>query len=517
MPEDRPTRPRSEAQRAAARRNGARSRGPVTAAGKARASRNAFRHGLDAAVHLLAPGEDAAALERLRAALLAEYRPDRPSRALLVERLATAVWKLRRAERLEAVLHGLPPRPPLGRLDPEPGLPAALTRLPELATLLRHQGRLERFLLRALQLLAAEPQAASEAEPPPENAAPTGPDAAPDGPTAEPEPAPDGQSVSAADRPAEPDHPPAKPGEPRALEEVSADGTAAEVPRGAAGVETADPAGPDRDRGPGASADPAAPPAAEPGAGPPLDLHALARASAARLLREGRPLEAARLARLLAPPGRARPGPEPASGSARQSEAAVVKALLATFDPETRALWDSVGYDSWVVPPGTGRRPMASLTAEWVCPADRWRVLEELRRLDDPAEHARVLAHWARAGLDPGDDHPFWRTEPVAAPASDPTAAAAPAAGPSAADPNDPAPDPAAPPRDEPDGPEDAEPNPELRRLLRRLGEEAEAYHAIGRERRAREAWLKHARELGVPLPPHADPPDGAFPRAASP
>lgn len=192
-----------------------------------------------------------------------------------------------------------------------------------------------------------------------------------------------------------------------------------------------------------------------------------------------------------------------------------MEAMLATFDPETRALWDSLGYDSWVVPPGTGRRPMASLTAEWVCPADRWRVLEELRRIDDPAEHARVLAHWARAGLDPGADHPAWRKEAVGEQPNGPPAAADAASRPSAAEPDGPAQDPAAPRPDEPETSEDAEPNPELRRILRRLGEEAEAYHAAGRERRAREAWLQHARELGVPLPPHADPPEGAFPRPA--
>lgn len=510
MLDDRPTPPRSEAQRAAARLNGARSRGPVTAAGKARASRNAFRHGLDATVHLLAPGEDPAALERLRSALFAEYHPDRPSRALLVERLAAATWKLRRAERLEAVLHGLPPRPPLGRLDPDPGLPAALTRLPELATLLRHQGRLERFLLRALTLLEDDPGAG--AEPLLEDGVASGPDPAPEGPAA-----------SLVDRPREPDLPPlpaaASAGGDAATGGAADDASAAQAPEAAG--EPADPSRFDRE-----PATRVAAPVAEPASAASLDLHALARASAERLLREGRPFEAARLARLLAPPGRVRSAFAPASGAAEPSEAAVVEALLATLDPETRALWDSLGYDSWVVPPGTGRRPMASLTAEWVCPADRWRVLEELRRLDDPAEHARVLAHWARAGLDPGADHPAWRKEAVGEHPNGPPAAAEPAGLPAAAGPNDPSPAPAAPPPDArdapPDAPEEGGPNPELGRLLRRLGEEAEAYHAVGRERRAREAWLKHARELGVALPPHADPPEGALPgpaceRAASP
>ena len=46
-------RPRSPAQIEAARKNGARSRGPVTAAGKARASRNALKHGLAAMHHLV--------------------------------------------------------------------------------------------------------------------------------------------------------------------------------------------------------------------------------------------------------------------------------------------------------------------------------------------------------------------------------------------------------------------------------------------------------------------------------
>ena len=53
----------------ASRRNGARSRGPTTAAGKARSARNALQHGLCARTVLL-DDEDA---DRLEAALLGRH------------------------------------------------------------------------------------------------------------------------------------------------------------------------------------------------------------------------------------------------------------------------------------------------------------------------------------------------------------------------------------------------------------------------------------------------------------
>jgi hypothetical protein len=463
MPEPLPRRPRSPAQIAAARVNGARSRGPRTPEGKARSSKNALAHGLAATVHLLAPGEDPAELQRLQAAFLAAHAPDRPSRALLLERLVAAAWKLRRAERLESALHRLAPRAAPGRLDPDPGLPAALTRQAEYALLLRYQSRLEGFLLRALRLLEEPPPA----EPP------------------DPEPAileDDPDPVEVEPGPAGQEEPTAGPSS------APAEGAVPDAPAREAPAEDAE--GADLADGPGPSAaDPArtvadgaaVPSAADPTEGEPAreadpadDLHELARAAAARLLRDGRPLEAARLARLLGPPRRARETMRDPPENADEEP----------LDPATAALLEEVDYRNWVVPPGTGRRPLASLTAEWVCRADRWRVLEELRRVEDPAERERVLGHWVRAGLDPGLDHPAYRgvvelPEPPAA----------------STDPAEPPPDPARPPG--------------LQALLVRLGQEAEAYHAIGRERQAREAWIRHARELGVPVPEHADLPEG--------
>jgi hypothetical protein len=195
-------RPRSEAQRAAARANGARSRGPVTAEGKARASKNAFRHGLWSE-SILAPGEDPAAFAALLAELRAEHAPRTTSDALLVERLAVAFWKLARCDRLEARLATIEPRCPEGRLFPEPGLPRLLSRVPELGVVLRHQAQLQREVHRLLRTLAeraaiepAEPAEPETADPVPAELA-AEPDEEnlrnepePADPAADPEPAP---------------------------------------------------------------------------------------------------------------------------------------------------------------------------------------------------------------------------------------------------------------------------------------------------------------------------------------
>jgi hypothetical protein len=86
----------------ASRRNGAKSRGPRTAAGKARSARNALKHGMRAAKYLVLPYEDAAEFAALEAALLAELAPVGALQTVLARRVAVAAWRLARADRLEA-------------------------------------------------------------------------------------------------------------------------------------------------------------------------------------------------------------------------------------------------------------------------------------------------------------------------------------------------------------------------------------------------------------------------------
>ncbi|MGD9509781.1 MAG: hypothetical protein AB7O95_01435 [Geminicoccaceae bacterium] len=105
---------RSPAQIEASRRNGARSHGPVTPAGKAKASRNALQHGLCAMRHLVLEDEVPDDLEALIAHLTEEVGATSEIEARLARRLAIAFWKGERAERIEVALFDAAPkiRPP---------------------------------------------------------------------------------------------------------------------------------------------------------------------------------------------------------------------------------------------------------------------------------------------------------------------------------------------------------------------------------------------------------------------
>lgn len=96
--------PRSEAQRAASRANGRRSKGPRTPAGKTRSRRNAMKHGLRAAsLDILAGDNDAPPLA-LAAAVRDRLAPEDVIEIELAEGIALAYWRLRRAQQLEEAL-----------------------------------------------------------------------------------------------------------------------------------------------------------------------------------------------------------------------------------------------------------------------------------------------------------------------------------------------------------------------------------------------------------------------------
>jgi hypothetical protein len=149
----------SPARAEASRRNGAKSRGPNTPEGKERSAQNALKHGFRAQKHLVLPGEDAAAFAELEAALIADLAPENALQAALAQRVVAAMWRLARAERIEAGLFE-------HYLRGERNLGLALIRDGNGArafdTLLRYRGGATAELwraLRALKALQAEPAA----------------------------------------------------------------------------------------------------------------------------------------------------------------------------------------------------------------------------------------------------------------------------------------------------------------------------------------------------------------------
>ena len=91
------------------RANGAKSKGPVAVAGKARAAANATSHGL--AADLVRDPDERRRLQARIDDLAAEFHPATPFEAALVERLAFALHRLERADRFEAVTFEAARRP----------------------------------------------------------------------------------------------------------------------------------------------------------------------------------------------------------------------------------------------------------------------------------------------------------------------------------------------------------------------------------------------------------------------
>ncbi len=149
------SRPRTAAQIEASRRNGALSRGPVTREGKARASRNAVRHGLTAMTHLVLEGEDARELEELTFRMMVETGVVSELEARIARRLAIAFWKGERAERMEVALLNAAPklRPPAHGNQGEPADPLTTFDVKRFNAIRGAQAQIGREISRCLKEL----------------------------------------------------------------------------------------------------------------------------------------------------------------------------------------------------------------------------------------------------------------------------------------------------------------------------------------------------------------------------
>ena len=100
-------RPASQRQRAASRRNGAKSRGPVTPEGKARVSQNGIKHGLSTQTpispDLLLQGESRDRFLQLNAGALQHFAPVSVVELGVAESWVMARWRQGRTWDLEAI------------------------------------------------------------------------------------------------------------------------------------------------------------------------------------------------------------------------------------------------------------------------------------------------------------------------------------------------------------------------------------------------------------------------------
>lgn len=92
----------SQRKQLANQNNALKSTGPKTAEGKERASQNATTHGLLSKA-LIVAGEDAYAYESFRKAIFDDLQPKTAMETLLVEKIVSYAWRLRRAVQAEAI------------------------------------------------------------------------------------------------------------------------------------------------------------------------------------------------------------------------------------------------------------------------------------------------------------------------------------------------------------------------------------------------------------------------------
>src|SRR5215216_4328829 len=100
------------------RRNASRSTRPITEEGKLRSRRNAVRHGLTAET-VIGALEDAEDYKSFEAAVMADYDAQSAVEGELVLRLASLLWRIRRATRMETGLFEIQAKHLLDRSIPK--------------------------------------------------------------------------------------------------------------------------------------------------------------------------------------------------------------------------------------------------------------------------------------------------------------------------------------------------------------------------------------------------------------
>ena len=205
-----PTAP-SPAQSEASRANGARSAGPVSEAGKARAALNAVRHGMCGRNFFLLADEDPAEFARHESEWLAVWQPRDLHEHEAALAAIRAMWREIRGDRLEAQAMG--ELFAAGQIADAAERTTAQDRaLKAVNTLLRYKARLERELRQARDTLTALRARRLASQRPAESPAPAAPAAAT--PTPPPAPPPHANVIAApltppaaAKLPSEPERP----------------------------------------------------------------------------------------------------------------------------------------------------------------------------------------------------------------------------------------------------------------------------------------------------------------------
>ncbi|MGD9510999.1 MAG: hypothetical protein AB7I59_08745 [Geminicoccaceae bacterium] len=134
---------RTHAQQAAARANGARSRGPATEAGKARSACDGTRHGLRGGPFALLPDEDREEFTALHAAVSADWRSRDAYERRWVRELVAALWRQERLRGLEFATFAAAESPP------------SEATMRKLLTFARYGARIDKDIGRALYALRA--------------------------------------------------------------------------------------------------------------------------------------------------------------------------------------------------------------------------------------------------------------------------------------------------------------------------------------------------------------------------